>query len=137
LISMTAAASRLGNAASSGSYDGKYNGSNGVAGPSSSNISATRPPRHFYLNGDDDEDTLDEMARNRLHTMPYELGNGDVDDDADAMGGGMGYTESQEDEDDDDELSTTSGRRHGALLQPEEADLILFEVSIKPRAQVL
>jgi hypothetical protein len=30
---------------------------------------------------------------------------------------------------DDDELSTTSGRRHGALLQPEEADLIIFEVS--------
>ena len=44
------------------------------------------------------------------------------DDDEDHI-----HDHDQDDEDDDDDLSTTSGRRHGALLQPDIEDWVLLE----------
>ena len=38
-----------------------------------------------------------------------------------------------EEEDDDDNISTTSGRRHGAVLQPEMDDWLILEVSAPAR----
>lgn len=54
-------------------------------------------------------------------STPYHINHLDEDH----VDDGDDDTEAQDD--DDDELSTASGRRHGAILQPEEADMILFE----------
>ena len=72
---------------------------------------------------------MDELRGIQSQAMPYELDSGSVDAGVETGDDATGRSGSQdEDEGDDDELSTTSGRRHGALLQPEEADLIIFEV---------
>lgn len=96
---------------------------------------------NFYLNGADDDDISTPAVAPSVPpgnaVQPYQLGpaghgNGtrqhpelDVEafgEDADAT-----LDDATAAEDDDDELSTTSGQRHGALLQAEEADMILFE----------
>lgn len=127
---MTITASRPpSNRAGKSSYKNQtaaYDQMNNSAGPSySNNVNTSTNSRHFYLNGDEEEDAIDELrAISSSQVMPYELDTGSMN--GDAQPGDEGVDES--DQEDDDELSTTSGRRHGALLQPEEADLIIFEV---------
>lgn len=106
-------------------YNGLHTQSNDTAGPSNSYKVNPAPSRHFYLNGDEEDDAIDELRAIGSNVMPYELESGSRDGQSDD--GIADGTETQQD-DDDDELSTTSGRRHGALLQPEEADMIIFEV---------
>lgn len=125
---MTITASRPSNRAqkpsnsSNNTQHAEYDLMNNSAGPSYSNNLNASSSRHFYLNGDEEEDAIDELqAIGSSQVMPYELNTGSINGDAQSENEGI-------DESDDDELSTTSGRRHGALLQPEEADLIIFEV---------
>lgn len=121
---MTAIASRQSDAdAIKRSYQAGYNQHQNNGGPSQIKQTIPQPPsRHFYLNGDEEEDTAD----TKLQRLPYELERASVDvGDSETRADLADGTETQ---DDDDELSTTSGRRHGALLQPEEADLVIFEV---------
>lgn len=75
--------------------------------------------QHFYLNNAAADD-LHSRAQMSPST-PYHINHLDEDH----VDDGDDDTEAQDD--DDDELSTASGRRHGAILQPEEADMILFE----------
>ena len=111
-------------AAHNHNYNGLHNQSNDTAGPSYSNKVEPLPLRHFYLNGDEEDDAIDELRAIGSNIVPYDLDTGSRDGQSDD--GIADGTETQQD--DDDELSTTSGRRHGALLQPEEADMIIFEV---------
>lgn len=101
---------------------------------------ATVAGKTFFLNGED-EDEYEALPSSQGvgPAMPYqintELANGR---------GGQGHASSStnppmftssddlisrngDTEDDEDDLSTTSGRRHGALLLPEEADMIIFD----------
>lgn len=54
------------------------------------------------------------------------LGEGGVEDEDEDDEGGDDVDD-EDDDDDDDDLSTSSGRRHGNLLQPEPADYVVTE----------
>lgn len=91
----------------------------------------------FFLNGEDEEEyDANHSPINTGNAVPYRIntelanGNGHASGNADVplftssddLASRTGDTE-----DDEDDLSTTSGRRHGALLLPEEADMIIFD----------
>jgi hypothetical protein len=120
--SRAAAASRV------NTHNGLYNQPNNAASSSYSNNNKIdpSPSRHFYLNGDEEDEAIDELRAIGSNVVPYELDTGSYDGNSDD-----GVADGTETQQDDDELSTTSGRRHGALLQPEEADMLIFEVSRK------
>lgn len=69
--------------------------------------------------------------------MPYAIGDSSYGESYLIANGGMyhdndsevGAEEITADDDDDDDLSTSSGRRHGNLLQPEPEDYAVTEVS--------
>jgi hypothetical protein len=69
--------------------------------------------------------------------MPYAIGDSSYGESYLIANGGMyhdndsevGAEEMTADDDDDDDLSTSSGRRHGNLLQPEPEDYAVTEVS--------
>jgi regulator-associated protein of mTOR len=95
------------------------------AGPSNS-----AQQGRFYIDEPDEATTVDSIQAGRLSSntdgySPYASGSKGVkpyrlNDDVSELDG-------EDPEADSDDLSTTSGRRHGALLLPEEADMVLYE----------